>query len=86
MIKSQIKVILLFCIVSFSAAARYSYTSSSFTESARDINNPDQGFYNSMYVFFKSNSLEYSIEKNHQLYHLRCRMSEYSKKVNKKED
>ena len=86
MIYSQIKAILILCIVSFSTAAKYSYTSSSFSESARDINNPDQGFYKALRVTFKSNSLEYSREKADQLYHIRCDMSEFSKAVNKKQD
>ena len=83
---SQLKAILIVLIFAFSKAEKYLYTSTSFTESARDINNPDQGFYKALKVYFDSSTIKYDSAKVDQVYHLRCELSKYSKAVNKSKD
>ena len=82
MIYSKIKAILIALILSSSLAQKFSYSSSSFKESGRDIVNPGQGFYKAVIVYFDSSSLQYSLDKADQVYHLRCELSLYSKAVN----
>ena len=82
----QIKAILIVLIFSFSNAAKYSFSSSSFKETADHIVNPGQGFYKAMFVYMKPDSFEPKKEKTEQVYHLRCDISAFSKAVNGKED
>ena len=60
-----------------------------YTESKDVINNPDQGFYEPLYVTMTPKGVVYdtdTIIDEFQLYHLRIDISAFSKKVNGKED
>lgn len=60
-----------------------------YTESKAVINNPDQGFYEPLYVTMTPKGVVYDTDTSideFQLYHLRIDISAFSKKVNGKED
>ena len=84
---SQIKAFLIILIFTLANAEKFSYSSKDFTETAEEINNPDQGFYKAIVVTLEKEDFRVKTEfPKNQLLHLRCDISAFSKAVNHIQD
>ena len=59
--------------------------SSKFYESAEEINNPGQGYYEATYVTMAPDYFDGETGISEQVYHLRCDISQFSSKFNDKD-